>query len=116
MDSVSSSVRPLWQAPLHVFVVFVLLLFANDATAQKPVVSNTYHNEPGLPQLKIERSFVYVPGSEWMYSHHPYVAFFKGKYIAIWSNGMKDEDEPGQRMVFAVYNNFFDWSKPGVML
>jgi hypothetical protein len=115
MSLVSLSVKRLLQIPIVILVGFVLLLFANRVAAQNPVVSNTYHNASGLPRLKIERSFVYLPGNEWMYSHHPYITFFRDKYIAIWSNGMKDEDAPGQRVVFAVSKNFFNWSRPAAL-
>lgn len=33
----------------------------------------------------------------------------------MWSNGMKDEDAPGQRVVFAVSKNFKSWSAPKVL-
>ena len=78
-------------------------------------VSNTYISEKGLPKLKIERSMIYVPGTDWLYNHHASITHFKDLFIAIWSDGMKDEDKPGQRVVFATSKDFKHWSKPVVL-
>jgi hypothetical protein len=102
---------------LCISILFGLILSSAllKASAQQPVIQNSYHNDSGLPKLQVERSFVYIPGNEWMYSHHPHITFFKGKLIAIWSNGMKDEDAPGQRVVFSISKNFKQWSAPKVL-
>jgi len=89
-----------------------LLLFATNVPAQKAGIWNTYTTDSGLPALSIERSFIYVPETKWMYSHHPHIAVFKNNFIAIWSNGMIDEDAAGQRVVFSVSKDFFHWSAP----
>lgn len=78
-------------------------------------ISNTYHTDTSIPQLSIDRSFIYLPKEKWLYSHHPYICFFKGQFIAMWSNGMKDEDAPGQRVVFAVSKDFKKWSEPKIL-
>lgn len=78
-------------------------------------VSNTYVSAAGLPYLHPERSMIYVPDTSWLYAHHPAITFFKGRYIAMWSNGMKDEDNPGQRVVFSVSKDFKKWSAPSVL-
>ena len=33
----------------------------------------------------------------------------------MWSNGMKDEDSPGQRVVFSVSKDFRKWTEPAVL-
>jgi hypothetical protein len=83
--------------------------------AQPVYITNNYSTDKGLPQLKVERSFIYQPEQKWLYSHHPYSCYFKGKFIAMWSNGMKDEDAPGQRVVFSTSKNFTSWSAPQVL-
>lgn len=83
--------------------------------AQSTLITNNYKTDSGLVHLKTERSFIYKPEKEWLYSHHPYSCFFKNKFIAIWSNGMKDEDAPGQRVVFSISKDFKTWSKPSVL-
>lgn len=96
------------------FLVFLLLLSA-QIRAQTPVIRNNYINETGLPHLQIERSMVYVPGENWFYNHHPSITVFNHKWYALWSNGLKDEDSPGQRVVYAVSADFVHWSEPKVL-
>ena len=55
---------------------------------------------------------IFQPDGAWMYSHHPSITQYKNKFIAIWSNGMKDEDASGQRVVFATSTDFINWSAP----
>src|SRR5215203_5690905 len=81
----------------------------------QPGITNNYHSYKNIPQLNIERSFIYVPGTTWMYSHHPHVSFFKNQFISTWSNGMKDEDASGQRVVYATSTDFFHWSEPKIL-
>jgi hypothetical protein len=58
---------------------------------------------------------IYAPDKEWLYSHHASITHFKDRFIATWSNGMKDEDAPGQRVLFASSTDFFHWSAPQVL-
>ena len=84
--------------------------------AQPGPIRNNYRNGENLTGMKVQRGMVYVPNNEWMYSHHPSITYFKGKLIAIWSNGMKDEDAAGQRVVFSVSTQKISiWSKPKVL-
>ncbi len=81
--------------------------------AQQPIVRNNYSTPPGLPRLKTERFMIYKPADgQWMYAHHPSVIHFKNLFITIWSNGRKDEDAPGQRVVFSTSRDFSHWSAP----
>jgi hypothetical protein len=97
---------------LLVFGILFMSFFETDSIAQKALTSNAYNGEAGLRHLTIERSFIYVPEHRWMYSHHPHITRFKNQFIAIWSNGMVDEDASGQRVVFSVSKDFFHWSEP----
>ena len=36
------------------------------------------------------------------YSHHPYIAHHRGTLYATWSNHARDEDAPGQRVLFSL--------------
>ncbi len=92
--------------------IFILALLAFKVQAQVAPVTNTYTTDQDLPRLNIERSMVFVPQDTWLYSHHPSIISFKGKLIALWSNGLKDEDSPGQRVVYAVSKDMKQWSKP----
>src|SRR3982751_4450038 len=73
-------------------------------------VKNNYKDTTHLRHLKIERSMIYAPDTAWLYNHHASVTHFKNMFIAIWSDGIKDEDKPGQRVVFATSKDFFHWS------
>lgn len=96
--------------------VFLVLLFAVYAVrAQTPAVRNNYQTAAGVPHLHIERSIIYSPAHQWLYNHHPAIAHFKDKFIAIWSNGLIDEDSPGQRVVYSVSSDFRHWSAPAVL-
>ncbi|HEU4607660.1 MAG TPA: exo-alpha-sialidase [Chitinophagaceae bacterium] len=91
------------------------LLYHSSSWAQSFPVSDTYSSSAVYPELKIERGFVYEPKTNWLYSHHPYIWYFKGKFIAIWSNGHKDEDQPGQRVAIASSKDGLHWSTPEVL-
>jgi len=49
---------------------------------------------PNAKRPKVESVLIYQPETEWTYSHHQSLAFFKGRFYAIWSNGRQDEDAP----------------------
>lgn len=94
----------------------VILSNTHSVLAQQSPIRNNYRNGENLIGIKVQRGMIYVPESTWMYSHHPSITYFKGKLIAIWSNGMKDEDAPGQRVVFSVSTQKLTiWSKPKVL-
>lgn len=93
----------------------LLLVITISSEAQPTGIRNTYSTEEGIPHLRIEREMIYRPDSTWMYSHHASIARFKNKFIAIWSNGLIGEDQPGQRVVFATSKDFYHWSKPKVL-
>lgn len=67
---------------------------------------------PGAVRPAVERTLIYEPSTEWTYSHHPSLAYFKGRYLAIWSNGREDEDAPGQRVLIATSEDFRKWTAP----
>lgn len=87
-----------------------LILIASRLDAQVP--QSSFDSLASYTRLEIERSLVYSPKEGDMFSHHPYMTFFNGKYIAMWSNGMKDEDDPGQKVVLSYSSDFKNWSKP----
>jgi hypothetical protein len=98
------------------YLVFcVTIALYNLADAQQVPIHNNYKDESGLPRLKIERKMIYTPGNNWLYNHHAAIIEFKGKLIATWSNGLIDEDSPGQRVVFSVSDDFEHWSTPGII-
>ncbi|MEP7109048.1 MAG: exo-alpha-sialidase [Ferruginibacter sp.] len=96
--------------------LMLFYFYANYNSISQPTgIRNNYTTDSGLKHLKIERSMIFIPGNEWLYSHHPSVIHFNNKFIAAWSNGLKDEDAPGQRVVFATSEDFLHWSVPRVL-
>jgi predicted neuraminidase len=67
---------------------------------------------PGATRPKVESVLIYQPTTEWTYSHHQSITFFKGRFYAIWSNGRQDEDAPGQRVLMASSADFKTWTTP----
>ena len=90
----------------------LLFMLPIAGIAQQTVIKNIYKTDKGLPHLRIERKRIYQPDTSWTYSHHASITRFKNKFIAVWSNGIIDEDKPGQRILFANSADFFHWSKP----
>jgi len=67
---------------------------------------------PGATRPKVENVLIYRPTTEWTYSHHQSLTFFKGRFYAIWSNGRQDEDDRGQRVLMAMSADFKNWTTP----
>jgi hypothetical protein len=67
-------------------------------------------------RLPVERAWLYQPAEAWTYAHHPHLAWFNGLFIAMWSNGRRDEDAPGQRVLTAVSDDGLRWSAPAVLM
>jgi len=94
---------------LLLVILFMPMAFG-AAKAQTPQIRNNYVDEKGVSKLKIERSMIYSPDKDWLYNHHASIIEFKGKLVAIWSNGLINEDSPGQRVAFSVSDDFVHWA------
>lgn len=90
-------------------------LLLNMALYAHAQVKNNYSDTNHLPHLKTERSMIYAPDTSWLYNHHASITHFKNMFVAMWSNGMKDEDKPGQRVLFSLSKDFIHWSKPALL-
>lgn len=66
----------------------------------------------GVRRPMVESVFLYQPSTEWTYSHHQSLAFFQGRFFAIWSNGRESEDAPGQRVLLSTSPDFKHWTPP----
>ncbi|MGQ9554251.1 MAG: exo-alpha-sialidase [Anaerolineae bacterium] len=66
----------------------------------------------GLPKLAPENRLIYKAWSPWSYSHHPHIAFFKGRFYVMFSNGWIDEDDVGQRVMLSTSADFQTWTAP----
>ena len=66
--------------------------------------------------LTPELSILYRPNDlQWSYSHHAAICKYKNSFYAIWSNGRKDEDDLGQRVLYAASKDGINWSKHHVL-
>jgi len=79
---------------------------------------NNYHSESTIQNLTSEVSSVYVPiaADDWQYAHHPSIAYFKNKFVAIFSNGRYGEDESAQRVLTSTSIDANTWSNPQVLV
>lgn len=78
----------------------------------KFLLTNNYHSTLSFKRLAIERAFVYYPkDADWHYSHHPSIIYYKGKFIAVFSNGLKGEDEGYQRIMTSTSTDGKTWSE-----
>ncbi len=74
------------------------------------IITNSYDPEAKRPRLSVERHRIYAPETEWTYSHHPSIAFFRDRFVAIWSNGRVHEDDVGQRVLMSTSRDFEQWT------
>ena len=95
---------------------FLLLLgCAAESFSQRSPISNPMSATEKPKKLSVERAWVYVPQHSWFYSHHQSIVHYRDRFFAIWSNGIMDEDAPGQRVDIASSRDFRHWSAPRVL-
>lgn len=61
----------------------------------------------------LERVTIYEPTDTengWWYDHHAAVTCLNGVYIAVWSQGRRNEDDLGQRIAYATSTDFYNWT------
>ncbi len=80
------------------------------------IITNGYDQVSERPKLQVERTIIYQPEESWFYAHHPSITHFNGQYLAIWSNGRLNEDDPGQRVLISRSADFASWSEPEPLL
>ncbi|NLX07203.1 MAG: hypothetical protein GXY33_18860 [Phycisphaerae bacterium] len=73
--------------------------------------------EPIIPYLPAVRARVYTgTRSSGSYCHHPQITKFKGRYFLSWSNGIRDEEAAGQRVLISSSKDGLSWSEPAVIV
>ena len=104
-------------------VILFLAVFSMTVAAVSPVFgeepilfSNNFSLKARTPKLDAEKIVVFDPVEEWTYCHHPSLAFFKGRFYAVFSNSPKGEDECGQRILLTTSDDFVEWGTPAVLL
>ncbi len=70
-----------------------------------------------IPYLDGRRSIVcYGNDKNGSYNHHNQLVKFRGSYYFAWSNGIRNEEDGGQRVLMASSPNGIHWSEPWVVL
>lgn len=77
--------------------------------------SNASYRHAAHPHLKPEVVTVYRPHQTWTYNNHPFLTHWDGQFYAMWSNGLRDEDDIGQRVLVATSADGKEWSAPRVL-
>ena len=62
-----------------------------------------------LTKIRSERSQINTFDSQWAYTHHGAINWFKGKIYTLWSNGRFNEDDCGQRVMLSSTSDFKKW-------
>lgn len=93
------------------FDLFECLMTDSDhgtKSAQPPII-------PYVPGAK--RSIVYYGNqANGSYNHHNQINKFKGLYYFAWSNGVRNEEDAGQRVLMASSADGVQWGEPVVVL
>ncbi len=79
--------------------------------SQSPITNLCAAGESPL-KAEVEQVFIHRPEEGWTYSHHPSIVWHRGRYYAMWSNGRRDEDAPGQRILYCRSADFRHWTSP----
>ncbi|MCK6490737.1 MAG: exo-alpha-sialidase [Planctomycetes bacterium] len=79
------------------------------------MITSSFDPDARLPRLPVTRGLVWQPIEGWTYAHHAHLAFFAGRFVAIWSNGRRDEDAPGQRVLVSTSADGLAWSPAQVL-
>jgi hypothetical protein len=70
----------------------------------------------GLQQVPGEHSLLYrAEETGYKFCHHPQLVIFQDRCYAMWSNGIRDEDTPGQRILYCSSSDGTNWTKPQVL-
>ncbi|MEO6965201.1 MAG: exo-alpha-sialidase [Acidobacteriaceae bacterium] len=70
-----------------------------------------------LPLASSVTSPVYrAQAGQWQFNLHSYIAWYKGKFWAIWSSGKVNEDNGQQRIDYATSSDGHHWSAAGVLV
>ncbi|MCE9558597.1 MAG: exo-alpha-sialidase [Armatimonadetes bacterium] len=80
-----------------------------------PTPNNSTYRHAIHPKLSVNRVILHQPKVEWTFTHFPVITHFGGKFYAPWSNGRRDEDEVGQRILISSSVDAVNWTEPSVL-
>ncbi len=87
------------------------VISAEEAAAR---INNDSEYEPA--ELKTEKHMIYTATSDWQYAHHPHIAYFDGRFYAIFSAAPVNEEDPGQRIMLSASEDGENWSEAIVLV
>lgn len=83
------------------------------AFANLNALPTNHWGEARTEKIEAEEIIVFRAVEGQAYNHHPQITSYRGRLIATWSNGVWNEDEPGQVMVMAASTDGGrTWSEP----
>ena len=85
-----------------------------DISPEVRMASCSYVHGGPYDLLSSSSSVVYMPSARgnYSYAHHPGLAWFQGKWYAVFSQGLDSEDRAGQRVALSTSTDFSTWSTP----
>lgn len=85
-----------------------------DANCLATYNDQGYRGEADLmPRAPFQRASVFRGSREHgNYQHHQQITKFRGRYYLAWSNGLLDEEAPGQQILIAHSTDGLHWSEP----
>ena len=100
--------------------VFVFaLLFAANVHAAPPfqarpgLFNNQRPADLGLAIIDGKHTSLYrADRNSYKFCHHPNLVVYRGQLFCMWSNGIKDEDAPGQRILMCSTKDGVKWTTP----
>ena len=73
--------------------------------------NNNYSKETAI-RIPVNTAEIYRAKGNFWYSHCPFVTFFKGRMIAMWSAGALHEEEDGEEIMLSFSDDFLHWTEP----
>lgn len=78
--------------------------------------TNTTYSRQSAKRVAVDTAWVYKPKiSDWTFCHHQSIVWFKGQFVAIYSNARRHEAEAGERVLISTSKDFFHWSEPRIL-
>lgn len=94
------------------YVTLALLPLINLSSFAVDRINNSNYSISTMKRPHVVSTWPYTPKSGWMFSHCPFITHFNGRFIAMWSNGIKDEDKPKQRILITTSKDAVHWTSP----
>lgn len=99
--------------------VFLFTLITTSAYTQETskIVSNRVLDQPkALTEIGEKTSTIFEAKKDKLqFNLHSYIAFFDGRFWAVWSSGLKDEDSANQHIRFSTSEDGQTWSESKIL-